>query len=180
MPATKKQREQNRGINVDSTTLNESSASLPDSQSHTCEKLSSKLKAVLLAKAPEAVPAFLRLCRPRDVEMKPSQRLLHTESLVTNVLDTLKVEARPVEVYRMGKPEVEEQDGYVNKINTDLSLFANRMTLEERIKFKQLRKDAYERNQREHNGNKVYVVYKDMVVKACDIPSIRQSSVPKN
>ncbi|KIH64635.1 hypothetical protein ANCDUO_05053 [Ancylostoma duodenale] len=132
--------------------------------------------------------------------MKPSQRLLHTESLVTNVLDTPKVEARPVEVYRMGKPEVGKtrlvkvvfssqqpclltlrRARWLREQDQHRSVFIRKsMTLEERIKFKQLRKDAYERNQLEHNGNKVYVVCKDMVVKAFYIPSIRQSNVPKN
>ncbi|KIH46096.1 hypothetical protein ANCDUO_23853, partial [Ancylostoma duodenale] len=94
----------------------------PDSQ-----VLLSKLLAILEEKAPEAVPLLNQLItalrpNPKDIvesekrsrsivisgmpetgrELTASQRQAHTELSVIKMLDALDIEAKPVEIYRMG------------------------------------------------------------------------------
>ncbi|KIH56210.1 hypothetical protein ANCDUO_13611 [Ancylostoma duodenale] len=52
------------------------------------------------------------------------------------------------------------------------------ITFEERQRNKELRQQARELNERDHNGRKVYVVYKKQLVKASEISS--QRSLGKN
>ncbi|EYC05120.1 hypothetical protein Y032_0084g1786 [Ancylostoma ceylanicum] len=225
MPAPKKQREQTRGSNVEPQVPNSPSLQLPDKQSRTCEEVLGRLKSILFEKAPEAIPVLnelIDLLKPcpkaivdaekrersiviaglveADAETKPSQRLIHTEALVTDVLDTLKVESRPEEIYRIGKPEAGKTRLVKVVFSTQqpclLTLRRARwlrgqkqfksvyirksMTPEQRLKYMQLRREAYERNQREHNGEKVYVVHNEMVVEACEIPFLRGSTTSQN
>ena len=43
------------------------------------------------------------------------------------------------------------------------------MTREERTGFREMRRRVQELNEKEHNGRKVYVAYKDQVIKVSEI-----------
>ncbi|EYB97950.1 hypothetical protein Y032_0135g1910 [Ancylostoma ceylanicum] len=166
------------------------------------EQVVSKLKEILMNKAPEAIPLLNKLIeiltltpkeivesakRARsvvfsgvaeaDADLTPSERQVHTEESVQKILNVLGVEARPLEVYRMALRNARSLRDYpeFNQIYVRRS-----MTPQEREKFKELRQRAYDLNQKEFNGRKVYVVYRDELVKACEIPSLKSSRAVKN
>ncbi|KIH56949.1 hypothetical protein ANCDUO_12868 [Ancylostoma duodenale] len=129
-------------------------------------------------------------------DLNPSERLAHTEAAVQNVLDVLGVEARPSEVYRLGvvsdgKPRLikcvlPSQRFYFVALRNARSLrsvsgfdhiYVRRsMSREEREKDKHKRRQAQELNEKNHGGNRVFVVYGNQVVKASDIPKIKKST----
>ncbi|KAL6743105.1 hypothetical protein Aduo_016185 [Ancylostoma duodenale] len=191
----------------------------PDSQ-----VLLSKLLAILEEKAPEAVPLLNQLItalrpNPKDIvesekrsrsivisgmpeagiELTASQRQAHTELSVIKMLDALDIEAKPVEIYRMGTltdgrarlikcvfPSQTHFFGAMKKARLLRQLpdfervYIRRSTTQsERELDRELRRQARELNDKEHAGEKVYAVYRKKVVKVRDIPSIKASH-PKN
>ncbi|EYB97951.1 hypothetical protein Y032_0135g1910 [Ancylostoma ceylanicum] len=171
------------------------------------EQVVSKLKEILMNKAPEAIPLLNKLIeiltltpkeivesakRARsvvfsgvaeaDADLTPSERQVHTEESVQKILNVLGVEARPLEVYRMGKlVEALRNARSLRDYPEFNQIYVRRsMTPQEREKFKELRQRAYDLNQKEFNGRKVYVVYRDELVKACEIPSLKSSRAVKN
>ncbi|EYC16424.1 hypothetical protein Y032_0033g2651 [Ancylostoma ceylanicum] len=129
-------------------------------------------------------------------DLSPSERLAHTEAAVNNVLDVLGVEARPSEVYRMGaltegKPRLikcvlPSAQFYSVALRNARSLrsisgfdhiFVRRsMTREEREKDRDLRRQVRELNDKDHHGNRVFVVYRNQIVKASEIPKLKHSA----
>uniref|UniRef100_A0A7I4YXJ8 Uncharacterized protein n=1 Tax=Haemonchus contortus TaxID=6289 RepID=A0A7I4YXJ8_HAECO len=180
--------------------------------------LPNQINEILVTKAPEAIPLLQQFLsklpslslemiesekRQRSIvllgvpeaekELPASRRQEHTEKYVPEILDFLDIEARPVEVFRMGRasdrPRLVKCVFPARKILLDTLARAHKlrassrfnnveirksMTPEERSKDQELRKKAYERNRDEHNGNRVYVVYRGEIVKASDIPSIKK------
>ena len=146
------------------------------------EKRSRSIVIAGLEEAASGTPAF--------------QRQLHTEGVVHDILNALEVESRPVEIYRMGSPgdnsrlvkvvfssqrpffEVLKKARILRQIDRFRNVYIRRsMTREERSKFNELRSEARNRNQVEFNGERVYVVYRNTVVKACDIPKLKATAV---
>ncbi|KIH47261.1 hypothetical protein ANCDUO_22682 [Ancylostoma duodenale] len=130
----------------------------------------------------------------------PLQRLAHTEAETCKVLSALGVEARPTEVHRMG--DFNEGKARLIKCVLPSESFSRKalrnaptlrhmhgfdhvyvrrsLTREEREKEKELRRQARELNMKEHNGSKVYVVYREQIVKVSDIPKIKASGSKNN
>ncbi|EYC13523.1 hypothetical protein Y032_0043g763 [Ancylostoma ceylanicum] len=124
-----------------------------------------------------------------------SQRQAHTENAVLSLLDKLDIETRPVEISRLGsinsssprliKCVFSSKRYYLEALRKarllrgipDCSeIYIRRsMTRAERENDKALRQKAREMNKKEFNGNKVYVVYRDSIVKASEIPKIKES-----
>nr|CDJ84837.1 hypothetical protein HCOI_00572700 [Haemonchus contortus] len=122
-------------------------------------------------------------------DIAASLRQEHTEKAVMDILDELDIEARPVEIYRMGKfGDKPRLIKCVKFLFTTLSRakklrssekFRNvyvrkSMSPDERSKDRELRKRAHELNIEEHNGDRVFVVYRGNIVKSSDIPNIKQ------
>ncbi|KIH68513.1 hypothetical protein ANCDUO_01151 [Ancylostoma duodenale] len=173
------------------------------------EQVVSKLKEILANKAPEAIPLLNKLIEiltltPKEIvesakrarsvvfsgfakanaELTPSERQVHTEEAVQKILKVLGVEARPLEVYRMGSGRFFHTALRNVRSLRDFPEFnqiyvRRSMTPQEREKFKELRQRAYDLNQNEFNGRKAYVVYRDELVKASDIPSRKSSRAVK-
>ncbi|EYB88700.1 hypothetical protein Y032_0242g3402 [Ancylostoma ceylanicum] len=123
-------------------------------------------------------------------DLEPFERLAHTEAATCKVLSALGVEARPTEIYRMGDltegktrlikcvlpstkflykalrnaPTLRSLSGF------DRIYIMRSMTRKEREKEKELRRQAHELNTTQHNGKKVYAVYRSQIAKAADIP----------
>ncbi|KAK6013873.1 hypothetical protein OSTOST_20786, partial [Ostertagia ostertagi] len=105
--------------------------------------------------------------------LSPSLRQAHTEKYISRILDTLDIETRPVEVYRMGrgvegKPRVVKLVNYVLYRTIRRSFVRKSMTIDERNKERDLRKRARELNEKEFNGKKIYVVYRGEIIKVKD------------
>ncbi|EYC32408.1 hypothetical protein Y032_0003g1556 [Ancylostoma ceylanicum] len=126
-------------------------------------------------------------------EFTASQRQAHTELSVVKILDALDIETKPVEINRMGtftdgktriiKCVFSSQKYFFEAIKKARilrqlpgfnSVYIRRsMTKAEREADKELRREARERNEKECGGEKVYVVYRDKVVKAREIPNLK-------
>ncbi|EYB91019.1 hypothetical protein Y032_0211g2193 [Ancylostoma ceylanicum] len=124
-----------------------------------------------------------------------SQRQAHTENAVLSILDNLDIETRPVEISRLGSInsnsprlikcifsskryylEALRKARLLQGIPDCSEIYIRRsMTRAERENDKALRQKAREMNKKEFNGNKVYVVYRDSIVKASEIPKIKES-----
>ncbi|KAK6045095.1 hypothetical protein COOONC_17400, partial [Cooperia oncophora] len=122
----------------------------------------------------------------------------HRHTCVTGILDSLNIETRPAEVYRMGrgvegKPRLVKCVFYSRRISFDILSKAHRlrstheyrdvyirksMTIDERKKDRELRERARELNRKE--GERVYVIYRGELVKTKDIPNLakRGSNAP--
>ncbi|VDO86654.1 unnamed protein product [Heligmosomoides polygyrus] len=167
-------------------------SSLRPNSSDDCEAVLSQLQSILEEKAPEALPILDRLLhlltpnpseiveadkRARsiviygvaecDQDMASTCRQESTENSVAAILNALDLEVRPTEVYRNARllrniPEF--SNVYIRKS----------MTLNERLKDKELRARARELNGSSPNGERIYVVYKEQVVKKSDIPSMQK------
>ncbi|KHJ85005.1 hypothetical protein OESDEN_15274 [Oesophagostomum dentatum] len=102
---------------------------------------------------------------------------------VIKLLDALDIlETRPVEINRMGmyRYDALKKAPLLRQNPTYGSVRIRRsMTVEERNGDKELRREAHELNEKKGNGEKIYVVYRGQIVKACDIPTI-QATVSKN
>nr|CDJ82952.1 unnamed protein product [Haemonchus contortus] len=120
-------------------------------------------------------------------ELRPSERQKDLEEKVTKVLDALKVECRPCEVYRMGKPDpkrprlvkvVLPASSHWRTALANARLLRNAgfpsvfirksMTLEERQRDFMLRQLARDRNK--GLSSKEWVVYKDQLVHIKNLP----------
>ena len=145
-----------------------------------------RARSVVISGIPEAETALPALVRQE-----------HTEKYVYNILNSLDVETRPLEIYRMGKI-TNGKPRYVKCVLPskfyclDLLSKASRlrsipdlqgvyirksMTPEERAKDRELRNIAREKNHKE--GKRTYVVYRNEVVKVADIQA-NFSRFPKN
>lgn len=178
--------------------------------------LLSRIQNILEEKAPEGIPlleAFLGrlpfLCsnsveadkRQRSVvfygvpeaekSLPPSQRQLHTEKYISDVLDFLEVEAGPTELFRMGtssdgRPRLVkcifssrrfqlETLSRSSRLRTSAAfktVFVRKsMTREQRAKESELRRRAHDLNTQEFGGKRLYVVYKGEITKTTDIES---------
>ncbi|EYC17562.1 hypothetical protein Y032_0030g2137 [Ancylostoma ceylanicum] len=131
-----------------------------------------------------------------EKELTASQRQAHTEHSMTKMLDALEIETKPVEINRMGtltggkmriiKCVFSSQKYFLEAIRKarllrqipgfDTVYIRRSMTKAEREKDRELRRQARELNEKEFGGEKVYVVYRDRVVKACDIPNLKVSN----
>lgn len=129
----------------------------------------------------------------------PIERQTHTEEATVKILSALGVEARPTEVYRMGlftegkkrliKCVLPSERFFIQALRNaptlrsitgfDQIYVRKSMTRAEREQDRALRERAREINLREHNGSKVYVVYRNQVVKRSDIPTIK-ANLSKN
>ncbi|EYC41506.1 hypothetical protein Y032_0566g16 [Ancylostoma ceylanicum] len=117
---------------------------------------------------------------------------VHSENSINKILCPLDIETRSVEVYRMGKKGqalrlikcvLPSQRFYFETLRKARSfrerpgyehVFIRRsMTFQERQRDKKLRQQARDLNQRDPNGRKVYVVYKNQLVKGSGINSQR-------
>ncbi|EYC39262.1 hypothetical protein Y032_0665g1322 [Ancylostoma ceylanicum] len=147
-----------------------------------------RARSIVIAGIPEA-----------EGDLEPVERVSHTEAMTYKVLNALGVEARPTEVYRMGDvakgktrlikcvlpserfllKALRNAPALRNLTGFDHVYIRRSMTREEREKDRELRRQAHDLNINEHNGSKVYVVYRSQVVKVSDIPKIK-ASVAKN
>ncbi|EYC36126.1 hypothetical protein Y032_0930g3090 [Ancylostoma ceylanicum] len=116
--------------------------------------------------------------------------------MTSKVLCALGVEARPTEIYRMGDYSegkvrlikcVSPSERFFHKALRNAPTLRNlrgfdriyirrSMTREEREKDKDLRRQAHELNAKGLNGNKIYVVYRNQIVKVSDIPKIKATT----
>ncbi|KAK6044708.1 endonuclease/exonuclease/phosphatase family protein, partial [Cooperia oncophora] len=117
-------------------------------------------------------------------DLSPSARQAHTEKVVTGILDSLNIETRPAEVYRMGrgvegKPRLVKCVFYSRRISFDILSKAHRlrstheyrdvyirksMTIDERKKDRELRERARELEQeRSQKGKQCSFVVKKLV-----------------
>ncbi|WKY13700.1 hypothetical protein Q1695_004492 [Nippostrongylus brasiliensis] len=183
-----------------------------------CTRLLRQIQNILVDKAPEALPLLEQLVsklpsllassvdtdkRLRSVvfygvpeakkSLPPSVWQAHTEKFISDVLDTLEVEARPVELFRMGvmqegKPRLVKCVFASRRFQVETlsrsrrlrscPLFQNiyvrrSMTRDERERERELRQRARELNEKEHGGSRVYVVYRGELMKVSDIPNFR-------
>ena len=134
-----------------------------------------------------------------DSCLPASERPKCTEREVEGILNALDVETRPVEAFRIGKEQnsrrlikavfssrkiffdVLKKAPNLRNDSRFTGIYLRRsMTLEERIKDKELRKQAKDLNEKEGKGHKIYVVYKQQVIKTADIESNRRSKLSKN
>ncbi|EYC35300.1 hypothetical protein Y032_1083g3574 [Ancylostoma ceylanicum] len=141
-----------------------------------------RARSIVIAGIPEA-----------GSDLEPLDRVNHTEAMTHKVLNALGVEARPNEIYRMGNvmegktrlikcvlpserflfTALRNAPALRNLTGFDHVYIRRSMTREEREKDKELRRQAHNLNLTEHNGRKVYVVYRNQVVKASEIPQIK-------
>ncbi|KAK6037336.1 hypothetical protein COOONC_25159, partial [Cooperia oncophora] len=93
----------------------------------------------------------------------PSLRQEHTEKNVSAILDVLDIEARPVEVRRIGKisdkPRLTTVFPFSVESEPPSFLTYVQQKKEQRTE-RDLRKLAFELNRDEHNGNPVLIVYR--------------------
>ncbi|WKX95333.1 hypothetical protein Q1695_012074 [Nippostrongylus brasiliensis] len=130
-----------------------------------------------------------------DPSTSPSARQAATERYVINILDELGVETKPSEVFRSGPLNDTKTPRLVKCVFSSHRFFfdvlknAKRlralpefrdifirrsMTPAERQKDRELRLQARQLNKSEFNGERVYVVYKEQVIKRSDIPKLGQ------
>ncbi|EYC23258.1 hypothetical protein Y032_0015g2556 [Ancylostoma ceylanicum] len=125
----------------------------------------------------------------------PSERQSYVEARVSETFDVLGVEAKPLAVFRMGRPSearprlakviLPSRSQYfailgrvksLSQTNGYNHLFIRAsLTEAERKREFDLRKEALDRNQ--SSGRKEYVVYRGVVVKVSEIPNLRQAQV---
>ncbi|KHJ79935.1 hypothetical protein OESDEN_20403 [Oesophagostomum dentatum] len=157
-------------------------------------RLLHQMQEILSSKAPEVLPLLEEFVsklpllshkiieaekRPRSVvisgipeaeaTLPALKRQEHTERYVYDILNSLDVETRPLEIYRMGKIYFLKPIACAPFPTTRASLQS--MTPEERVKDRELRSIAREKNRVEGKGKRIYVVYRNEVVKAADIQS---------
>lgn len=127
------------------------------------------------------------LQEPADT-VKPSLKLRDLEEKVEGILDVLKVECRPVELYRMGKPEASRprlvklvlpskahwltalSNSRLLRSSEFSDVFIRRsMTSEERRREYELRQEA--RNRNREAKNKEWVVYRGALTNVKDLRS---------
>ncbi|KAK6019565.1 hypothetical protein OSTOST_14794, partial [Ostertagia ostertagi] len=132
-----------------------------------------------------------------EAGLSASLRQQHTERCVSKILDVLDIETRPLEVFRMGKVgqkprlikcvfssrkfmfETLSKAKQLRSSSEFSSVFMKSMTPEQRAIDRDLRNRAYELNRDEHNGERVFVVYKGEIVKASEIQPMRTFSSKK-
>ncbi|KIH58635.1 hypothetical protein ANCDUO_11155 [Ancylostoma duodenale] len=132
-------------------------------------------------------------------DLEPLERVSRTEAMIHKVLNALGIEALPTEIYRMGDvakskarlikcvlpserfffKALRNAQALQNLAGFDRVYIRRSMTREEREMEKELRRQAHDLNLNQHNGSKVYVVYRGQLVKDADIPK-RKASVAKN
>ncbi|KIH63909.1 hypothetical protein ANCDUO_05784 [Ancylostoma duodenale] len=134
-----------------------------------------------------------------DKKLPAVERQKHTEMQIEGILNALDVETRSVEIFRMGKSSqgrprlvkvvFSSRSFYFDALRNahrlrNLPMYSGiylrrSMTAEERDKDRTLRAQAREMNEKEGGGRKIYVVYKQKIVKASEIGALN-SSLPKN
>ncbi|KAL6738536.1 hypothetical protein Aduo_012076 [Ancylostoma duodenale] len=182
------------------------------------DSILAELHSILEEKAPEGIPLLEKLVSlltpdPHDIveadkrsrsiiisgvpegdtNSSPSCRQLATEKHVTNILDALDIEARPAEVYRLGKPgggrprlikcvfssrkfyfEALSKARLLRGIPTFRDVFIRKsMTFSEREKDKQLRAQARELK-KDVSDEDFFVVYNEQVVERSEIVNLRR------
>ncbi|KAL6738919.1 hypothetical protein Aduo_012415 [Ancylostoma duodenale] len=140
-------------------------------------------RSIVISSVPEAENALA------------SQRQAHTENAVLSILDKLDIETCPVEISRLRsfnsksprliKCVFSSERYYLEALRKarllrglpDCSqIYIRRsMTSAERENDKALHQKAREMNNKKFSGNKVYVVYRGNIVKASEIPKIKES-----
>ncbi|KIH68365.1 hypothetical protein ANCDUO_01305 [Ancylostoma duodenale] len=125
-----------------------------------------------------------------DKGLPAIERQKQTEKQVESILNVLDIEARPVEIFRMGKPS----DGRPRLIKAlrnshklrDNPAYSGIFLRRSKIKInaeeredRALRAEARDLNAKEGSGRKIYVVYRQRVVKTSEITS-RNTAVSKN
>ncbi|KIH49979.1 hypothetical protein ANCDUO_19945 [Ancylostoma duodenale] len=192
-----------------------SSTNLAKSLNDECSSLLLKINQILAKKAPECIQlvndlismvssvssvseekrkrsAVVYGVEEADRSLPAVERQKFTEKKVEGILNALDIETRPVEVFRMGKPQ-EGKPRLIKIVFSSRSFFfdalrnAQRlrnnslysgiylrrsMTADERDKDRALRAEARELNTKEGGGRKIYVVYKQKIVKASEISSL--------
>lgn len=122
-------------------------------------------------------------------EMAPSAKQRHLEGQVSEILDVLDIECRPVEVYRMGNSQprlvkvvLPSKSHWVTALSNSYRLrntiFTNvklrrSMSFTERKHEYELRQECRERNRQ--LGSRVWVVYRGELRRAQDLPKPRVS-----
>ncbi|KHJ99344.1 hypothetical protein OESDEN_00656 [Oesophagostomum dentatum] len=118
--------------------------------------LSPKLLLKAKDKAPEAIPLLNKLVSV--LSLSPKEIIEEEKRSRSVVISGLPEPSNDM-------PAFERQTVFIGKS----------MTEAERSRHKELRAEANRRNQMEYQGNKVYVVYRDMVIKSGDIPAWKTS-----
>ncbi|VDP40145.1 unnamed protein product [Heligmosomoides polygyrus] len=155
--------------------------------------------SILEEKAPEALPILDRLLhlltpnpseiveadkRARsiviygvaecDQDMASTCRQESTENSVAAILNALDLEVRPTEVYGLGR-KMPGKNLLIKNIPEFSNVYIRKsMTLNERLKDKELRARARELNGSSPNGERIYVVYKEHSGKKSDIPGMQK------
>ncbi|KAK6009736.1 hypothetical protein OSTOST_25307 [Ostertagia ostertagi] len=191
-------------------------AQIANSLSDDCSVLFTELQGILEEKAPEAVPLLEKLVGlltpnpseivaaekrarsivitgiPEDPNLSATKRQAATELAVSAILDELDVEARPVEIFRLGKREpgknrlvkcvfssrkqffeILKNSRLLRNNPSFKDIFIRRsMTPSEIENERKLRARAKELNDANPGGERIFVVFRQQVVKKSEIPGI--------